>query len=120
MLALNITILYVDDPSRSAAFYADIFNCQPVQASPTFVLFAFPNGASLGLWSRHTVEPVVQAVGPGGELAFVVEDVDGLCAAWTGMNITIIQQPTTMGFGYGFTALDPDGHRLRAFCPASE
>ncbi|MCX2560712.1 VOC family protein [Acetobacter farinalis] len=124
MLKPDIVILYVENLSRSAAFYADLLGVEPVQASPAFVLFTFPNGASFGLWVRNTVEPAAPGAGQGaragqdGELAFVVEEVDALHTAWTDKDITILQPPTRMGFGYGFTALDPDGHRLRVFRPA--
>ena len=33
----NFVILYVKDPSASAAFYADVLGRTPVEASPTFV-----------------------------------------------------------------------------------
>ena len=32
----NFILLYVDSPSASAAFYADLLDAQPVEASPTF------------------------------------------------------------------------------------
>jgi predicted enzyme related to lactoylglutathione lyase len=31
--------------------------------------------------------------------------------------VAIAQKPVEMDFGYTFTALDPDGHRLRVFAP---
>lgn len=33
--------------------------------------------------------------------------------------LPMLQTPTTMDFGYTFTATDPDGHRLRVFSPAA-
>ena len=41
--------------------------------------------------------------------------VDTIHARWAKHKTTIAQQPTTMDFGYAFTAVDPDGHRLRVF-----
>lgn len=114
---LSLTILYVDSPERSAAFYEDLLGRAPVEASPTFAMFAMPAGAGLALWSRHTVEPAAQAAGGGGEIAFRVEDVDAVHADWTAKGIAVLQPPTEMDFGRTFTALDPDGHRLRVFRP---
>ncbi|MEQ1952036.1 VOC family protein [Mesorhizobium yinganensis] len=116
-------ILYVDSPEKSGAFYRQLLAADPVESSPTFVLFALPNGLKLGLWSRHTVEPRAEAAGGGGEIAFTVDDkasVDAIHADWSGCGLEILQQPLDMDFGRTFVALDPDGHRLRVFCPEAE
>lgn len=118
MPPISFVLLYVDSPARSAAFYAALFDLAPVQDSPTFVLFAMSSGVRLGLWSRHTVEPAPAANPGASEVAFVVEDVDALHAAWRERGLAILQQPTDMDFGRTFVALDPDGHRLRVFKPA--
>jgi catechol 2,3-dioxygenase-like lactoylglutathione lyase family enzyme len=119
----NYTILYVDSPERSGSFYASLLGCSPVEASPTFVLFALHSGLMLGLWSRHTVEPAPAAAGGGAEIAIKVDgaaDVDRMHADWRGRGLAILQQPTEMDFGRTFVALDPDGHRLRVFALAPE
>jgi catechol 2,3-dioxygenase-like lactoylglutathione lyase family enzyme len=119
----NFVLLYVDNPPASAAFYAGLLGLEAVESSPTFALFALPSGLMLGLWSRHTVEPAATAAGGGAELAFTVADpseVDGKYAEWTGRGLRILQKPADMDFGRTFVALDPDGHRLRVFCPAGE
>jgi predicted enzyme related to lactoylglutathione lyase len=113
----SLVILYVDSPAASAAFYADLFGRRPVEASATFAMFALPSGFSLGLWSRHTVEPPAQAAGGGTELAFTVDDVDAVHADWRGRGLPIAQPPVEMDFGRTFVALDPDGHRLRVLKP---
>ncbi len=46
--------------------------------------------------------------------------VDRLFAEWQMRGLTLIQAPTRMEFGYTCMALDPDGHRLRLYCPAPE
>ena len=105
-------------PERSAGFYARLLDLQPIEASPTFALFGFASGLKLGLWSCHTVEPSATPVG-GSELAFAVTDdatVDRLHAQWAQDGLRIIQKPLSLDFGYTFTALDPDGHRLRVYC----
>lgn len=114
----DYVLLYVDNPAASAAFYADLLSLQPVQSSPTFVLFVLASGLKLGLWSRHTAEPKVFASGGGSELAFAVGDrsvVNDLYADWSARGLAIAQRPTMMDFGYTFVALDPDQHRLRVF-----
>jgi predicted enzyme related to lactoylglutathione lyase len=116
-LNINFVILYVDNPTASAAFYADLLGRPPVEASPTFAMFAMDSGVMLGLWSRHTVAPAATA-GGGTEIAFIVPDVDAVHADWSARGLTIVQAPTSMDFGYTFVALDTDGHRLRVFNPA--
>jgi predicted enzyme related to lactoylglutathione lyase len=117
MADFNFILLYVDNPVASGSFYADLLGKAPVEASPTFVMFALDTGVMLGLWSRHTVEPAATPVG-GGELAITVDDVDAVHADWISRGLPIIQEPTNMDFGRTFVALDPDGHRLRVFRPA--
>ncbi|OWJ66481.1 VOC family protein [Inquilinus limosus] len=114
----SYTLLYVDNPPASAAFYAGLLGREPVESQPTFALFVLEGGAKLGLWSRHTVEPAATAAGGGGEIGFSVADaaaVESLHEAWRGRGLPILQPPTTMDFGHTFVALDPDGHRLRVF-----
>ena len=115
---LALTILYVDSPPASAAFYEALLGRPPVEASPTFAMFASPEGPGLGLWSRHTVEPTATA-GGGAELAFAVPDVDAVQVDWSARGLPIVQPLTVMDFGRTFVALDPDGHRLRVFTPAA-
>ena len=120
----NLLILYVESPSASAAFYAGLLGKPPVEASPTFAMFALASGAMLGLWSRHTVEPSTSLaeLGGGGELAFSVADaaeVDAVHADWRARGLPVIQAPIWLDFGRSFVALDPDGHRLRVFAPGA-
>ena len=114
-------LLYVASPAASAVFYAHLLNAQPVEASPTFALFALQNGTMLGLWARDTVLPETSGSGAASELGFVLDSNDavaGCHAAWAAKGIAIAQEPVTMDFGYTFVGLDPDGHRLRVFAPA--
>jgi len=117
----NFVLLYVDSPTASAAFYAGLLGKPPVEASPTFALFALASGVMLGLWSRHTVEPAATATGGGAELAFAVPGeaaVHNTHTEWSARGLPILQPPTAMDFGFTFVALDPDGHRLRVFAPS--
>ena len=118
----NFLLLYVDDPAASAAFYADLLDAQPVEASPTFAMFKLDSGVMLGLWSRHTVEPSATPVG-GSELAFAVggdAEVRSTHDAWRAKGLRIVQAPVAMDFGFTFVAADPDGHRLRVFAPGGQ
>lgn len=122
----NFLLFYVASPLESAAFYARILGREPLESSPGFALFALDSGLKLGLWARAGVEPAVEPVVEGlpqhasGELAFAVADaaaVQSAHRAWLALGIPMLQAPTQMDFGFTFTGADPDGHRLRVFCP---
>lgn len=118
MLTPTYTILYVDSPEASARLYADLLGAQPVEASPTFQLFALENGRILGLWAKEGVQPAYDFHGSGSELGFRVDgkaEVDALHAKWRTLGLRILQAPVQMDFGDTFTGADPDGHRLRVF-----
>lgn len=120
----NFILLYVDSAERSARFYAQLFDRQPVEALPTFALFVFPTGLKLGLWNCADVQPAVaRSATARGELAFPVQDDAALerwHADWARQGMPIAQPPTRMDFGLTFVALDPDGHRLRVFAPSQQ
>lgn len=112
--------LYVRDPAASARFYAGLLQRPPIEASPSFALFAaHTDGTMLGLWQRDGVEPpAAPSTGAAGELGWRVgsaDEVDALHAAWVSHGVAIAQAPTEMDFGRTFTGLDPDGNRLRVF-----
>lgn len=121
MTEINFILLYVESPPKSEAFYAQILGRPSIESSPTFVMFAMPSGVMLGLWGRDGVKPA--ATPPGGsDFAFALEGsaaVDTLHDEWRAKGVKIIQAPVAMDFGYTFTALDPDGHRLRVFAPGA-
>ncbi|HET6450269.1 MAG TPA: VOC family protein [Spirochaetia bacterium] len=117
----NFIILYVKDPKTSAEFYSRLLETQPVEESPTFVMFAWQPGMMFGLWIRDGVAPSVAAMPGASELALSVEDrprVEALRQKWAQAGVTVALEPTRLDFGYGFVALDPDGHRIRVFTPA--
>ena len=115
----SFVLLYVQDPTASSAFYADLLGQPPLEAAPNFALFALPGGMRLGLWARHDVQPPATTPAGAVELAFTVADVDACHADWRRRGLEIIQPPTRMDFGTTFLARDPDGHRLRVFRPAA-
>jgi catechol 2,3-dioxygenase-like lactoylglutathione lyase family enzyme len=122
MIDPNFILLYVDSPARSAEFYGQLLGRPPVEASPTFAMFALASGTMLGLWSRDTVEPAPAAGGGGAEVAFAVDSdttVRRLFDEWSTRGLPVLQAPVAMDFGYTFVAADPDGHRLRVFAPSA-
>jgi catechol 2,3-dioxygenase-like lactoylglutathione lyase family enzyme len=117
----HFILLYVDDPQASAEFYARLLDRKPLGSSPNFVMFDLSPDLRLGLWARRGVEPAPRGAADAGELAMGVatnEEVEALCADQKRKGATILQEPVTMDFGRTFLAADPDGHRLRVFCPA--
>lgn len=48
----SMTMLYVDNPLNSAAFYQRLLGQAP-QAFPGFALFVLNNGFKLGMWARQ-------------------------------------------------------------------
>jgi len=117
---LGFVILLVNNPIKSAAFYADLFNIKPVEQSPTFALFALSNGVLLGLWSRYTVEPRPEGNPGSVDICFPSDNIDNLYESFGKKGITIIQKLTDMDFGRTFVALDPDGHRIRMYTMKEE
>jgi len=114
----NYTILYVDSPAESAKLYARLLDAEPIEAMPTFQLFALEHGRILGLWAKPGVKPAADFHGSGSELAFRVGDqaeVDALHVKWKEAGLRILQAPLELDFGYTFCGADPDGHRVRVF-----
>lgn len=121
MTPRNYVLFYVAEPQASAHFYGRLFEREPLENSPTFALFALGDALLLGLWKRDTVRPVPAGLPGASELCLRLADdaaVDAVHARWRELGMTIAQAPTRMDFGYTCLALDPDGHRLRAFARA--
>jgi catechol 2,3-dioxygenase-like lactoylglutathione lyase family enzyme len=117
----HFVLLYVDEPQKSADFYARLLDRKPLDSSPNFVMFELAPGLRLGLWARRNVEPAPRDAADTGELAMAVGtngEVEALSADWKRKGATILQEPVTRDFGLTFLATDPDRHRLRVFCPA--
>lgn len=111
-------MLYVANPEASATFYAELFGIQPVEQSPTFVLFILQSGLKLSLWSKHTVQPAPANSGGGCEFSMRVETqdaVNALYAKWCDLKADILMAPAQLDFGWSFVIADPDGHRLRVY-----
>lgn len=123
MTDTNTILFYVTNPTASARFYAAMLGCEPVERSPTFVLFVLPSGLALGLWDKAGVKPVPATSGGGCEIGFKVKSSDAVDAAhadWRVKGATIALPPTDLDFGRSFVAIDPDGHRLRVYALTEE
>lgn len=117
---LAMTLLYVDKPTASAGFYADLLGLEAVHSSPNFSTVTLPSGFVLALWSKHTARPAPSAANGSGELLVMVDSpaaVDSTCETWRLKGLIILQEPVDMDFGRTFVALDPDGHRIRVCLP---
>ena len=120
MRTLNYVLLAVREPGKSAQLYTRLLGREPVENSPTFVLYVLPTGLKVGLWQADEIEPKPLPAG-GVELSFTEdsrEAVDATHDECRRLGLRIVQEPTAMDFGYTFVAEDPDGHRLRPFVPA--
>jgi catechol 2,3-dioxygenase-like lactoylglutathione lyase family enzyme len=122
MTQFSQVILYVTDAPASAAFYTQRLGLAKIFEMPTFVMFKLGDGVELGLWQKSEVHPKPVTAAGGSEVNFRLAsdaEVDSLCKNWAAHGVEIIEQPRQLDFGYAFTALDPDGNRIRMFAPAS-
>lgn len=122
MKTLDYVLLAVADTLASATLYDKLLGQEPVQKSPGFVLYVTPIGLKLGLWQKDEMTPLPGAAG-GSELCFSLAsraEVDALHEDWKALGLAIAQTPRDLDFGYTFVALDPDGHKLRAFVRADD
>ena len=113
--ALGFVLLFVENPLKSSEFYQKILGGNPVEESPTFVMFALKNGVMLGLWSKYTAEPRVDAPAGALEICFPSENVDALYEEWEENMLLLLKNPQIWTLGVLFVALDPDGHRIRVY-----
>lgn len=120
MAKFNFIIRYVKSPKDSEAFYTSLLGRPAVESAPTFAMVPLDGGVMLGLWARDKVQPAAAQAGSDGEIALVAEgrnEVDDLHTRWRDQGVVIAQAPQHLDFGYTFTALDPDGLRIRVFAP---
>jgi len=119
MRTLNYILLAVANPLTSQGFYSSLLGVEPVESSPTFVLYVLANGMKIGLWTKDEIEPKPLPVG-GVEVTFTEDDeaaVQATYADWSS-KANVLQEPVAMDFGFTFVVEDPDGHRLRVFARA--
>ena len=123
MAEFSFVVLYVGNPPKSAAFYSDLLGKPVIDSAPTFARLPLREGVMLGLWLCGEVQPRATAAAGASEIVFTAASdaaVTSTHADWKKRGLTIAQKPTKLDFGFAFTALDPDGHRLRVFAPAAQ
>lgn len=114
-IALTNVNLIVADMPRALAFYQELLGLSPDErqsAPPTFVVLRA--GTSTLSIQDAAAAGETPGAGPGIELGFEVEDLDGLAQhlAAGGYLDAPIQ---TMGWGRALSISDPEGHRLNLF-----
>lgn len=116
MRTLNYLLLAVANPATSAELYTKLLGIEPVENSPTFVLYVLPNGVKIGLWIKDEIEPKPKAAG-GVEISFTEASKEAVLATYASWKTLtkVVQEPTQMDFGFTFVVEDLDGHRLRPF-----
>lgn len=117
-LDLNLTVLYVEDPARSAAFYRDLLGVETMAPTENFTAVPLPGGRLFGLWRKSVAKPEPQEAVGGFEIGVMIAEKDGVAAKFSSLEAAghrIVQPLTVMDFGPTFVIADPDGHRIR-FC----
>jgi len=120
-LSPNCLILYVASVAHSVEFYRQLLGAAPLEQHPGFASFKLGENIVLGLWACQDVLPLAQATAGAAELVIQSAsraEVDSTHANWLATGWPDLQAPTAMDFGYTATTADPDGHRVRVFCPA--
>ena len=111
---LGYAILFVRDLERSVAFYRDVIGLPFKLQGDGYVEFA-TEGARFGLYDRNRLgELTGQGTDPpdhpGGEVVFLVEDVDAEAERLREAGATILRGPVDRAWGHRTLHLeDPDG-----------
>jgi len=111
---LVYVILFVRDLERSVAFYRDVIGLPFKLQGDGYVEFA-TQGARFGLYDRNrlgelTGQRTDPPDHPGGEVVFLVEDVDAEAERLREAGATILRGPLDRAWGHRTLHLeDPDG-----------
>jgi lactoylglutathione lyase len=113
MKRVGYVILFVGDLERSIAFYRDVVGLQFRLRGDGYAEFA-TEGTRFGLYERGRLpeligrEPTVS--GPGGEVVFLVEDVDAEAERFQAAGAAILSGPVDRAWGHRTLHVeDPDG-----------
>jgi lactoylglutathione lyase len=113
MKRVGYVILFVGDLERSIAFYRDVVGLQFRLRGDGYAEFA-TEGTRFGLYERGRLpeligrEPTVS--GPGGEVVFLVEDVDAEAERLQAAGAAILSGPVDRAWGHRTLHVeDPDG-----------
>jgi lactoylglutathione lyase len=110
---VDSVILYVAHLDRSIAFYRQLIGLQLKVQDHGYAEFV-TQGTKFGLFERAKLPELIgrdaRAGGPGGEIAFLVSDVDGEAARLRAAGAKILTGPTDRPWGHRTLHLpDPDG-----------
>lgn len=111
---LGYVILFVADLERSVAFYRDVIGLPFKLEGDGYVEFA-TRGVKFGLYDRNRLGELTghgaEAPGrPGGEVVFLVEDVDAEAVRLRAAGATILKGPVDRAWGHRTVHVeDPDG-----------
>ena len=109
--------IFVEDPSRSKAFYEKVFDAPAVYEDDNSVAFKFEN-TIVNLLARpaahELVAPATVASGDAGasfQLTVWVDDADAVCAELVKRGVELLNGPLNREWGMRTAAFaDPDGH----------
>jgi catechol 2,3-dioxygenase-like lactoylglutathione lyase family enzyme len=109
--------LFVGDPQRSKAFYADVFGAQVIFEDADSAAFRFENTIVNLLRMSSAQElvapgPVAEAgSGAAFQLTIWVDDADATCAELAERGVELLNGPMDREWGMRTAAFtDPDGH----------
>jgi lactoylglutathione lyase len=111
---LGYVILFVADLERSVAFYRDVVGLPFRLQGDGYVEFA-TQGAKFGLYDRNRLEELTGQGAdlpgaPGGEVVFLVGDVDAEAARLRAAGASILSGPVDRAWGHRTLHVeDPDG-----------
>jgi lactoylglutathione lyase len=110
---IDYVILYVEDLDRSITFYREMIGLQLKLRDRGYAELV-TEGAKFGLFERAKLPELIgqeaRAGGPGGEVAFLVEDVDAEAARLRAAGAEILAGPIDRRWGHRtLHLLDPDG-----------
>ena len=111
---LGYVILFVADLQRSVAFYRDVIGLPFKLHGDGYAEFA-TDGARFGLYDRNrlgelTGQGTEPPARPGGEVVFLVGDVDAEAERLRGAGVRVLKGPVDRAWGHRTLHLeDPDG-----------
>jgi lactoylglutathione lyase len=111
---VGYVILFVGDLERSVAFYRDVIGLEFKLLGDGYAEFA-TEGPRFGLYDRNRLEELIgreatAPVHPGGEVVFLVADVDAEAERLRGAGATILKGPVDRAWGHRTLHVeDPDG-----------